>query len=142
MIKKMVIYPSFSVTATGDTICQGNTAHLNASAANTYSWTAPTGVLLSSPVIANPTTSPSVTASYSLMASDVNGCKDSVAPVVVFVIQRPDTVEDAYTIVIGQTYTLVAGLPTNSVTAGYTYTWSPTDNLSCTSCPTPVFNGT
>ena len=141
LIKKMIIYPSFSVTATGDTICEGNLAHLNASAANTYSWTPLTGVSISSPIIANPTTSPSVTASYSLIAGDANGCKDSVSPVVVFVIEKPDTVEDVHTIVIGQTYTL-PGLPTNSVTAGYTYTWSPTDNLSCTSCPAPVFNGT
>lgn len=138
LIKKMIIYPLFSVTATGDTICQGKTAQLNASAANTYSWTAQTGVGLSSAVIANPTTSPSVTATYTLMASDANGCKDSVNNVVVYVIQAPDTVEDVHTIVIGQTYTL----PGSQVTAGFTYTWSPTANLSCTNCPMPVFSGT
>jgi len=139
LIKKITIYPSFSVTATGDTICEGKTAQLNASPANTYSWTSQTGTV-SSPIIANPTTSPSVTTTYSLMASDVNGCKDS-AVVAVLVIEIPDTVEDVHTIVIGQTYTL-PGLPANPVTAGYSYTWSPTNNLSCTSCPTPVYNGT
>jgi gliding motility-associated-like protein len=138
LIKKMIIYPSFTVTATGDTICKGATAHLNASAASTYSWTSPLGVVVSSPTIANPTTSPSITTSYSLMASDANGCKDSVSPVVVFVVQPPIAINWDTSIVIGQT----AILPGSQATAGYTYTWSPTTYLSCTNCPRPVFNYT
>ncbi|HKC69429.1 MAG TPA: PKD domain-containing protein, partial [Bacteroidia bacterium] len=137
IVKQMIIYPSFSVTATGDTICEGKTAQLNASTANSYSWTTQSPAPLNSTTIANPTTSPSVTATYSVLASDINGCKDS-ATAVVFVVQIPDTIEDVHTIVIGQTYTL----PGSQTSAGYTYTWNPTDNLSCTSCPTPVFNGT
>ncbi|HTA61528.1 MAG TPA: PKD domain-containing protein [Bacteroidia bacterium] len=139
MIKKMYIYPPFTVTAIGDTICQDQLAHLSASNATTYSWTAQAGAApLSSYSIANPTTSPSVTTTYSVTASDINGCKDDTSAVV-YVIQRPDTVEDVKSIVIGQTYTLQGGQINN---AGYTFAWSPTNNLSCTSCPAPVFNGT
>jgi gliding motility-associated-like protein len=135
LIKKMYIYPSFSITATGDTICQGLIAQLNSSAAATYSWSPAAG--LSSTTIANPTTSPNATTTFSLTASDINGCKDSVTAVV-YVIQPPVSITWSTSIVVGQTATL----PGNQVNAGYTYTWSPVDNLSCIHCPTPVFNGT
>jgi gliding motility-associated-like protein len=135
LIKKMYIYPAFSVTATGDTICQGSIAQLNSSAATTYSWSP--AASLSSATSANPTTSPNATSTFSLMASDINGCKDSVTAVV-YVIQPPVTITWSTSIVVGQTVVL----PGNQVNAGYTYTWSPIDNLSCIHCPEPVFSGT
>ena len=136
LIKKMYIYPSFSLTATGDTICSGKPAQLNASTAVNYSWTVPpTSTVFSN--IANPVVSPTTTTTYSLLASDINGCKDSVGTLV-YVIQPPTTITWSTSIVVGQTVVL----PGNQLNAGYTYTWSPADNLSCIHCPEPVYSGT
>jgi gliding motility-associated-like protein len=135
-IKQMIIYPQFTVAVTGnDTICVGSSENLTSTPiAATYSWTAS---IPPNPInMANPVVSPSVTTTYTLLASDVNGCKDS-ASVVVFVEQKPKPINWDTTIVIGQSVTLPGGQG-----PGYTYTWSPTTSLSCTNCPTPVYNST
>ncbi|MEO8760695.1 MAG: PKD domain-containing protein, partial [Bacteroidia bacterium] len=134
LIKIMIIYPPFNVTATGDSICQGNNAQLNASTAVSYSWSAPS---LPNPAsVASPTVSPNVTTTYTLVAADINGCTDTDTALV-FVQQPAIPVADSYTIVIGQTVVLQGNQG-----PGFTYTWTPTDNLSCIHCPEPVYSGT
>ena len=136
IVKQMIIYPQFTVTATGDTICSGHIAQLTSSTASTYSWDIPPSSVVFS-TIANPTVTPTTTTTYSLLASDINGCKDSVKALV-YVIQPPNDTTWSTSIVIGQTVTL----PGAQANSGYTYTWSPVSNLSCVNCATPVFNGT
>ncbi len=135
MKKQMIVYPQFSITATGDSICKGVVAQINSTpAAATYTWTASTPP---NPLnVANPTVTPSVTTTYSLMAADINGCKDSTKTVV-FVQQPPHDTAWTATIVIGQTITLPGAQP-----PGFSYTWTPSDNLSCIHCAAPVFSGT
>ena len=51
--------------------------------------------------------------------------------------QPPNPISWDTTIVIGQFITLPGGQG-----PGFSYTWTPTTNLSCTNCSTPVYNGT
>ena len=136
IVKQMIIYPPFNNEAVNsDTICFAQTASLTATGNGiTYTWTPVSG--LSSTSIANPTASPSVTTTYTLTSKDSNGCIDTTSALV-FVHQPPKLVNLSDTIIIGQTITLPGGQA-----AGFTYSWTPTTSLSCTSCPTPVFNGT
>ena len=136
MKKKMIIYPLFvNEVAKGDSICKNANAQLNASGnAVTFTWTPSNG--LSSANVANPSASPSVTTTYTLYATDMNGCKDS-SIATIFVQPAPIPIIYDTTIVIGQTVVLPG-----SQGPGYSYTWTPTNNLSCNYCPNPVFNGT
>jgi gliding motility-associated-like protein len=136
MIKQMIIYPLFNNEAVnGDTICKAANAQLTATGNGvSYTWTPSSG--LNSANISNPTASPSVTTTYTVYATDINGCKDSVTSFV-FVQQPPVPISWDTTIVVGQFITLPGGQG-----PGFSYTWTPTTNLSCTSCSTPVYNGT
>ncbi len=135
LIKKMIIYPPFIETVTGDSICKYANGQLTASGSGlTYTWSPSAG--LSATNIANPVATPSATTNYTLTTTDNNGCIDTLYALL-YVQQPPIPIIWDTTIIIGQTCTL----PGNQG-PGYIYTWSPTTNLSCTTCPTPVFNGT
>ena len=134
--KQMIIYPQFSITVTeGGTICRDSVAHLTSSpVAAVYSWTAS---VAPNPInIATPMVTPTITTTYTLVAADIHGCKDSAATVV-FVQQPPVIISWDTTIIIGQTAVLPGGQA-----PGYSFTWTPTGNLSCANCATPVYNGT
>jgi translation elongation factor EF-1alpha len=61
--------PQLTITSTNNTICAGESATLQASGANTYSWSQSSN--LSSIVI-----SPSLSSTYSLSGSNTNGCEN------------------------------------------------------------------
>ena len=67
-------------------ICQGEETQLQASGGTTYSWSPTEG--LNNPNVANPTASPLVTTTYTVIVSNENGCKDSDF-VIVNVNQKP-----------------------------------------------------
>jgi hypothetical protein len=67
-----------SITASPGTMCAGNSATLTPTVSGgtlpyAYNWTNP-GNSLNNPTIANPVASPTVTTTYTLTVSDVNGC--------------------------------------------------------------------
>lgn len=69
--------PVYTVISGGDTICQGNTVSLFANTTGgtpgyTFSWSPATG--LSSTTIYNPLAAPSMTTTYTITATDANGC--------------------------------------------------------------------
>ncbi|HWY37181.1 MAG TPA: gliding motility-associated C-terminal domain-containing protein, partial [Bacteroidia bacterium] len=82
---------------------------------------------------------PAITTTYSVIATDANGCKDT-AFAFVYVQQPPTTITYTTSIIIGQTTQLPGEMPAPNI--GFTYTWTPTTDLSCVHCPTPVCSST
>lgn len=71
------------------------------------------------------------TGTYSCIVSDANGCADTIS---VSVIANPNptaTVTASQTVPMGGSATISAGGGTN-------YAWTPTTDLSCTNCATPL----
>jgi gliding motility-associated-like protein len=136
MYKKMYIYPAFVEVVSGnDSICQAQSETLTAAGTGiSYNWAPAAG--LSSTAVSNPLAAPTITTTYTLVATDINGCVDT-ATAFVFVQQPPKPITWDTTIVIGQVISLPGGQG-----PGFTYTWTPTNNLSCINCAVPVFNGT
>ena len=110
------------------TICEGNTAQLNAIGGTGYSWT-PTAAL-NNPSIFDPIASPTLTTQYIVtVSSGVCSAKDTVNVIVLpaFVVSAgPDT-----TIVEGESVQLTAS-------GGITYLWIPPTGLDNQSIFNPV----
>lgn len=64
--------PTVTAVTTDSVLCIGNTATLTASGANTYVWT---GVGAGSSVVVSPT----ISTTYTVTGTDVNGCVDSIS---------------------------------------------------------------
>jgi PKD repeat protein len=73
--KTITIYVNPIVSATAPTICLGNHGLMTASGAATYTWNM--GAMAASIFV-----TPTVTTTYSVTGTDVNGCKDSTTTVV------------------------------------------------------------
>lgn len=128
--KKMVIHAMPVVTATGADTCQGSPVQLFATGGNRYVWTPATG--LSSDTIPDPFATPSETTTYTVSVVDANACP-GMATAIVSIVQPPPAVTWDTTIIIGQFVPLVY-----PAQAEWIYSWSPSDSLSCTTCPDPV----
>lgn len=92
--------PVAVVTAPFDTVCNGQSKQLNASGGTSFTWFPTTG--LSDPNIPNPVASPTTSTLYSVVVTDLNGCRDTAAvdmTVVTPSIQLafPDTTSDPRT---------------------------------------------
>ncbi len=134
LVKEMVIFPPVTGSAVGDSVCLNQSGALSAGGGTSYTWTPATG--LSCTNCQNPLAAPLVTTTYSVIVTDANGCKDTVSTIF-FVQQPPNTVNWDTSIVVGETATLPG-----DAGPGYSYTWTPTTDLSCTTCPTPVSSST
>ncbi|TND00892.1 MAG: PKD domain-containing protein, partial [Bacteroidetes bacterium] len=110
-------------------LCNGDSAVLNGSGGGTYSWLPATN--LSNTSSATPTADPSVTTTYTLQVTDINGCQDTDA-VVVTVNALP-----AVTAGPDQSMCPTGNVPLN-VTGAQSYVWSPASGLTCTNCSNPV----
>jgi gliding motility-associated-like protein len=124
---------TLSVAPLTDTLCQGQSVRLNASAAENYSWSPAAG--LSSTTVANPVAAPSVSTVYKLVAFDSVGCFRDSAFVNITVFPYP-------TVQVGPDRTISAGLST-TISPIYSadinnWLWSPSLGLSCSTCPSPV----
>lgn len=69
--------PALSITATSNpgSVLLGSSATLSASGGSTYQWSPSAG--LSCTTCANPVATPSITTTYCVLVSDINGCSDS-----------------------------------------------------------------
>lgn len=118
--------PSISVsTASGNTICQGDSIQLSGSAASSYTWMPATG--LSSATIANPKASPPATTTYSIYAVSSDGCSNTTNPSTYVLNVNPAPIimlnANANTICSGGNTMLTAS-------GANSYTWSPATGLS------------
>lgn len=129
---------SSSITAfvSSDTaVCIGNSVTLFAGGGRDYQWTPTSG--LSDASISNPVATPSLTTTYTVLVADgSSSCSPDTASVTVLVIPTP----------------VINPIPDTSICAGgaivlqasgnniATYSWSPSNELSCSDCSSPVFS--
>jgi gliding motility-associated-like protein len=131
--KTVVIHALPNVTGgAAQSMCAGQLTPvtLQATGANTYTWTPATG--LSCTNCANPNANPSATTTYVVTGTDVNGCTDT-GSVIVTVHPLPNVTTSNKTTCAGTAVGLLA-------TGGNTYTWTPATGLSCTNCANPNAN--
>ena len=116
------------VTGPSVTICNGSSVQLSASGATSYVWSPATN--LSCTNCPSPTASPSVTTTYTVTGTNLNGCTDT-AQIVVVVNPIPS-------VSAGPPSTMCAGDSVSLQASGATsYSWSPATGLSCTNCANP-----
>ncbi len=109
-------------------ICSGNFVQLAASGGSNYQWSPSTG--LSNPFASNPIASPSVTTTYCVTVSDINGTSGVDCVEI--------TVENAASISAGVDQTICAGSSTQlGASGGNAYQWSPTTGMSNAFLPNP-----
>jgi len=114
-------------------ICIGTTTQLAASGATTYQWTPAAG--LDDATIATPTFSGQATQTYTLTATDANGCEDTDAMTVTVIVLPPIDAGNNASICIGDVQQLNA-------TGGVSYVWDPATDLSNATIGNPIFSGT
>ncbi len=116
----VTVNPLPSVTVNSASICAGSSTLLTATGANTYTWTPATD--LSANTGANVTATPTVTTTYSISGTDINGCKNSTSSMIS--ISHPSIITvNLATICAGDSAVLNAN-------GANTYSWFPTTNLS------------
>lgn len=132
--------PTLSINpSTAIIICNGSSAGMIASGATSYSWTPVAG--LSNPGTASVTASPSVSTTYTVTGTDLNGCTGTAIKTVI-VNQLPNvniSPTTAVSVCSGAGATLTAS-------GAVSYTWTPTSSLSTGTGPvvmaTPAANTT
>ena len=112
-------------------ICTGNSTILDASGGVQYLWS-PQGNL-SNDSIYNPIANPTVTTTYSVLATDINGCKNSDSVIIIVNPLPIDSVSSLQKICSGLSTTLF-------VKGGVSYLWSPGSGLSNDTLNIPVAN--
>ena len=122
-----------NAVAGNDTIvCPGEVVNLYASGGVSYLWTPPASVF--EPTANNTSAQPQFPTTYSVLVTDENGCS---AAVQVFIDHYPlpfvQTSPDYYGFQ-GDEVDLTA----NGSSPNGTYTWSPTEYLSCVNCQSPT----
>lgn len=121
--------PTVQVTP-GQTICSGASVNLQASGANSYSWTPATG--LSCTNCANPVATPSATTTYVVTGTGVGNCSDTAHVTITISIPPVSAGPDA---------AVCDGLSAQLQASGaVSYLWSPGTGLSCTNCANPTVN--
>ncbi|MDD5570153.1 MAG: PKD domain-containing protein [Bacteroidales bacterium] len=118
----ITVNPKPNVTATGSTICVGNAAVICSSGATTFTWSiGSTGSCI--------TVAPTITTTYIVTGTDVNGCTNS-ATTVVTVNQKPTITASGGPVCNGNCLNIIAS-------GGVTYTWNTMATGSSISvCPT------
>ena len=125
-----------------DSVCLGQSTQLTATGAAIYSWTPAEG--LNNPNIGNPLAQPDATQAgaapstvitYQVTGYDSKRCFSDTKTVDVTVFNYPAiNLIPNVTINVGSTYQINPTVSTNVIS----YSWTPTTNLSCTNCLTPV----
>lgn len=124
------------LTATGGTICPGDSVQLSVTDANaasgiTYTWLPVTN--LSNPAIANPYAHPTTTTTYTVTGSNASGCKSTATATVTISNNLVPVVSADTGICIGASAQLKAS-------GGAVYSWSPATGLSNPGIANPIAN--
>ncbi|HYF30311.1 MAG TPA: PKD domain-containing protein [Chitinophagaceae bacterium] len=120
-------------TASGDTLCKGESYMLSASGAELYAWTPITG--LDNPALSNPKARPDTTVMYRVVGRDTHNCftDTGYVPVVVYPYPLVDAGKDQ-TITVGTSVQLTPMLSADVKTVR----WWPDKWIDCVTCPQPV----
>lgn len=132
----VTIVPAAQLTATGGSICPGDSVQLNVTDANatpgvTYSWTPATS--LSNAAIVNPYAHPATTTTYTVTGTTANGCKSTATATVTIVNNLVPVVSADAQICIGAGTQLTAS-------GGSKYLWTPAAGLSNPAIANPIAN--
>lgn len=123
------VNPQPTVNSSNKTICLGDSTQLQATGAASYTWSPATGLSCTSCAI--PKASPATTTTYTLVGTDVNGCKDTTSVTV--------TVNSLPVVNAGADQNICIGSSVNlSATGASSYTWTPGTGLSCSNCANPT----
>jgi gliding motility-associated-like protein len=133
-----VIKPFQMLISPNDTLCIGESTNLSASGANSYLWSPPQG--LNRVDIPNPTARPNTTTLYRVVGYDGHHCFTDTSFVKITVGPMP-------TVNIGADLTLPTGSVVNLnpvIQNGpiINWAWTPSNGLSCTTCPSPALTVT
>ncbi len=128
--KTMEIFPEPVLSLSGKDTCQNKPTQLSVTGGLTYTWSPSAG--LNNPNSSNPIATLSTSTIFSVTANNIYGCVGANT-LQVNIIEPPTPISWDTSIVIGQTATLPG-----YVGSGYTYSWTPGDYLSCTTCVNPV----
>lgn len=116
--------PTIQVSPNNLTICSGQSISITATGADTYVWTPSTG--LSSTTGSVVTANPTISTTYTLMGTSLNGCSTTLnLPVTVNQLPIVQVSSNNSAICPGQSAILTA-------TGASTYVWSPSTGLSST----------
>jgi gliding motility-associated-like protein len=118
------------VTPSNPQICAGQTVTLTASQGQNFTWSPSTGLSCTS--CTSTVASPSVTTTYTVVASNMSGCTNMNTVVVTIAPPPPPIINPpGAQLCPGESVTLV-GLN------GGNYVWAPATGLSCTSCSSTI----
>jgi gliding motility-associated-like protein len=138
-VKHMTINPLPTASiALPDSVCSGSNFVLVSSTStdvSQYQWQPAEGV--SSPNTATTIATATTSTTYTLLVTSIYGCAVLSNTENVYVQEPIVPIQWDTTIVIGQTALMNVNFGTF-----YTYTWSPTENLSCEHCPYATSNST
>jgi gliding motility-associated-like protein len=139
--------PQLSVIAgTNATICIGQSANLTAAGqggtpAYQYAWSDGTNTW----IVANPTVSPTVTTTYTVIVTDANNCI-SAPQIVTITVNPPLTVNAINTQVVCQNTQVNLSAVAGGGNGTYTYTWTPGPlpgaNVTVTATSTQIYTVT
>jgi gliding motility-associated-like protein len=128
--------PTYSLTASSYTVCNGSSQTFTVSGASTYTWTP--AATLTGPNTTNPTASPTTTTVYSVIGTSALGCGNATPATVTLTINPKPT----YTLT-GNAYTICnGGSQTFTVSGASTYTWTPTATLTNPNTANPTASPT
>lgn len=132
--KLMQIFPVPQLVLTGKDTCQNIPVMITATGANTYTWSPATS--LNNANSATPIATLSTTTIFSVTANNIEGCVGTNT-LIVNISEPPLAISWDTSIVIGQTTPLPGTAGSNM-----SYSWTPTDYLTCITCPVPVASPT
>lgn len=119
---------------TDKTICINNTTSITVTGGSTYLWSPTTG--LSCSTCSSPTAAPANTTNYIVTGTDTNGCINTDTVKV--------KVNPLPTVNAGTDKTICFANSTTLAVTGtsFSYSWSPTTGLSCSTCANPTASPT
>ncbi|MDF2448156.1 MAG: hypothetical protein K0R26_660 [Bacteroidota bacterium] len=123
-----VVNPLPLLSSTNNTLCIGSSATLSVTGADSYTWNP--GADLNTDLGSSVITTATVTSTYTVTATDLNGCVDSTTASIV-VNPLPLITATGNTICIGLSGALTAN-------GGDTYTWTPSSFLNSTNGATVI----
>lgn len=122
-----------AVVSPDQDICPGESAQLSASGGVSYLWN--TDPTLSCTTCADPVATPAVTTTYTVVVTNMYGCTDTNSTTV--------TVNPLPTVAIANDTLLCTGESAQLwASGGVSYLWSPSADLSCSTCANPVASPT
>ncbi len=129
------VFAPFDLLATPDqvTVCPGTPVQMNLNVAGFTTWSPPT--YLNNPTSQSPVATPFSNVQYTILVRDSANCYFDTTTASIMVYAQP-TVDAGPNKLLpyNSTFTL-SPLYSSGVQS---YTWSPPDNLSCNTCPSPV----